>query len=394
MTVAVHQLFAWHQQGEAAYGTPSGTVAPSAGSVVFTGGKLAFAALFAGAPALKTIRWACGRGLYVDSFGAAEGDEELAAAVAYSVVANFNLYAVRQTSTTYKLRLKQQVGGSENVIGTTPSTFTFGSANKYFWRLTTDGSRVALEVGVSTLSFEINEPSSDKFIHLAQLGGSGSFNCGSDEVAFASGDSDADRPDPTTLDGRALTLDSPAPTYDDYTLVVPPGSKTANIDDWDAGDSTGDTDYIESPATINTRFRQSFHTVTQTLSNIRAVSILEDSRLTVADKTVTFGLFVRSTGGDSATATLPKVGTTYTRTRAIFNDAPGSSGWAQSELDALQVAADVTIGPDAVAHRITAFASEVIAFTLEPGGPPSGQPFHLREDARIPALSPSNEFAR
>jgi hypothetical protein len=237
-------------------------------------------------------------------------------------------------------------------------------------RISTDGSRIMLEFG-STLSEQVNRSEVDKVAsgYVALTGtitDADLIYC--KEIAICSGDSGSDRPDPSSLDIVKMVPITGSPHHDEF--ANPASNKYAEVDDWDSGDSDGDTTSCYNPGAVGTTYRQTFLTANQTLSNIRGLMLYRHVKATAAAKDLWEGP-ISSDGSNADEPGVSLLGPNYVSRRALFQLAPDGGAWTQTDLDNFEIGVKWQVGDDAVTVRLTAAQAEAVGFDLDAGEIPA-----------------------
>ncbi len=367
MAVKLHGAAGWTITEESAYtGTVSERLGTSDGAgecgVIHTGAGQAIDIFTVGG--YLSDQWVCGRDCRVEDWSGSPGDQS--SLVISQAAANFVLY-LRYVSAGAGFNVGLSLHGAAIVWGS--DTFAW-SPTTHHWRVSMDGVRTMLEFG-DPLAEQVNVADSDQ-LGPGRLTLRGIITNAASmyhkEVVICSGDSGDDRPGPSTLDIVKMVPSADSALLDEF--AVPAANKYAEVDDWDSGDSDGDTTDANNPATANTTFRSAFVTANQTLSNIRGLMAYTRIRASVASKDLTFH-FISSDGTVYEEVQIGLVADSYMSGRALFQLAPDGGAWTQTDLNNFEIGARWDVGEDPVALRMTAAQAEAVGFDLDAGEIPA-----------------------
>lgn len=253
--------------------------------------------------------------------------------------------------------------GTNTQLGNT--LLEFGSANKYNISMSSaHASPYPRRIWVgNTLEINFNGVITGSAAIRIILGSStqgtaaGSFTV---EETFTLYTDTDERMDAASLDGREMVPTSGTPMHDEYADWTNEATE-AKYQQMDEDPPDDNTSYLENPATANSTFRQTYLTTNATLANVEAIKISQRGKATVADKTLT----IYSISGDGTNKeevnVLGPLTTNYTTTsNAIFNRAPDTGVWSQTDLDNLEIGVRWTIGAEAVTWRQTSMECEAM----------------------------------
>lgn len=356
-------LWSWLSVYEPYYGTVSGTpTSDGTGSCSFDFGvdmisNISWAG-FPTAPGNTVGRTLLGLNSVVVTDHASWADGEIRRL--FNIAGNVHVYA-KKSGSNWVVEAKDSEASP--AVGTGSTLLTFGSTYHISASLRHFSSDRRIRVWVGStqeISMLVGATSlNTNRITLGLNTGTANGSFAVREVYAAFTDTD-ERIDASALNGQKMALSGNG-TYNEFAQAddgTPPSDPRHDSVDEDPPD--GDTTWMQSGATTNTRYRQTYTTTNVTLANVDAVAVFNEGRCTVADKVIP----IKAMSGDGtnfeSVATQASTSTSYTQGRCIFERAPDAGVWTQTDLDALEVGTDLFIADDIVAWRDTAVHCEAM----------------------------------
>lgn len=375
MAVSVEQFRGFYAQSPVAYsygGAVNGTITSASGQLRCRLDNSSLTGAFVDAPTAKTIVWALGKADGIDDWAGAAGDEATLFVINNTASGgSYTIKAVYVSSSGFNIRLYEEA--TNKGTGSTLIPFASGGVGTNYWLLETNGTNLYLWYG-SVPSLEVSSTSGNKIsvtkthgIYGASLGSTTKYHY-TGQFLIVSGDTTADRPDPTTISSSDLPVASGAGHKQDFTTSSPAqtdANKYLNVDDWQSGAADDDTSTLTDPGAASTTYNQTFVTTNPTISNPQAVTIMHRFRINNNTKSNTFNaLFGDGTTEVAGGATIVNaVNQAYTQGSWIRNTDVDGNAWAQTALNNFESGIQCVVSNQAASDIITAISSEVVGFT-------------------------------